>query len=335
MTDWRYTKGLHHLGGGSHAYLLPDGGWGWSNAGLVVDSDQSMLIDTLFDLNMTSEMLTTMADAVPTAKQIDILVNSHADGDHTFGNELVGGARIVASSGTAGEFFNLGPDRLHSIIMNADSLGEGAQFIRDHMGPGRFDFGNITLTAPTETYDRQTSLKVGDKDVLLTNVGPAHTRGDTLVQVVQDRVVYTGDILFLGVHPAIWDGNVDGWIRACDRILEMDVDVVVPGHGPITDKAGVRLFQSYLVMIRSEARKRFEAGMGVEEAAQDIVFSPPYADWVSPERVAGCVNYLFLQWGAKDATTDVLERFAMINRYAKAKAAKPSKTAAAVCDHPH
>tara|TARA_B100000676_G_scaffold310725_1_gene378167 strand:+ start:1123 stop:1587 length:465 start_codon:yes stop_codon:yes gene_type:complete len=96
MTKWKYTKGLHDLGNGSWAYLLPDGGWGWSNAGLIAESGETLLVDTLFDLPLTADMLDTMRDAVPAAKEIDTLVNTHANGDHTYGNQLVDGAEIVA-----------------------------------------------------------------------------------------------------------------------------------------------------------------------------------------------------------------------------------------------
>lgn len=330
-----FTKGLHDLGGGCSAYLLPYGSWGASNAGLVIDGDQTLLVDTLFDLKLTAEMLATMTDAKPAARRIGVLVNSHADGDHTFGNQLVEGARIIASAATAEEFFKLGPDKLHEIVTHTDTLGEGARFIAQHMGPERFDFSNITLTGPTETYEREMNLKVGDKDIALFNVGPAHTRGDTLVQVIQDRVVFTGDLLFLGVHPAIWDGSIAGWIAACDHILAMDVDVVVPGHGPLTDKAGVRLFRSYLVNVVDETRKRFDAGLSVEAAALDIVFAPEFRDWISPERVVGCVNFLYREWGSNEATDNVLERFAMLGRYAAAKAACANGFHAPGCGHDH
>ena len=99
MTKWQYTKGLHEIGNGLHAYLVPDGSWGWSNAGLVSDGGQTLLVDTLFDLPLTREMLAAMRDAVPAAKRIGALVNTHGNGDHTFGNQLVEGARIIAAEG--------------------------------------------------------------------------------------------------------------------------------------------------------------------------------------------------------------------------------------------
>ena len=94
MAKWQFTKGLHDIGNGCHAYLQPDGGWGWSNAGLITDGDRSLLVDTLFDLKLTREMLGAMRDAVPAAKSIGTLVNTHSNGDHTFGNQLLGGAEV-------------------------------------------------------------------------------------------------------------------------------------------------------------------------------------------------------------------------------------------------
>src|SRR5438045_2449987 len=101
MNRWPYTKGLHDLGNSVYAYLQPDGSWGWSNAGIITDGDASLLIDTLFDLQLTQEMLDTMRKSIPAAAHIDMLVNTHANGDHCFGNELVVNAQIIASRGTA------------------------------------------------------------------------------------------------------------------------------------------------------------------------------------------------------------------------------------------
>ncbi len=67
VSKWPFKKGLQDLGNGCYAYLQPDGSWGWSNAGLVVDSGQSLLVDTLFDLKLTREMLATMRRAEPAA----------------------------------------------------------------------------------------------------------------------------------------------------------------------------------------------------------------------------------------------------------------------------
>ena len=73
MAEYPYTKGLHDLGNGAWAYLQPDGSWGWSNAGLIVDGEETMLVDTLFDFKTTAAMLAEMRGAVPKAETIDTL----------------------------------------------------------------------------------------------------------------------------------------------------------------------------------------------------------------------------------------------------------------------
>lgn len=67
---WQYTKGLHDLGNHCYAWLQPDGGWGLSNAGLIVDGDQTLLVDTLFDLAHTREMLAAYRIVAPHPLQI-------------------------------------------------------------------------------------------------------------------------------------------------------------------------------------------------------------------------------------------------------------------------
>src|SRR5690348_16300199 len=98
MQKWPYTKGLHDLGSGCYAYLQPDGTWGYSNAGLIVDSGESLLVDTLMDLKLTHEMLNSMRASVKAAAEIGTLVNTHSNPDHTNGNQLVADAQIVAST---------------------------------------------------------------------------------------------------------------------------------------------------------------------------------------------------------------------------------------------
>ena len=83
-----FTLGLHELGDACFAYLQPDGGWGWSNAGLIVGDGQSLLVDTLFDLSLTARMLDSMVEHTATAP-VDSLVNTHANGDRCYGNSEV------------------------------------------------------------------------------------------------------------------------------------------------------------------------------------------------------------------------------------------------------
>src|SRR2546426_1247964 len=130
MSKWSYTRGLHDLGNSVYAYLQPDGSWGWSNAGIVTGGDTSLLIDTLFDLRLTQEMLDTMRKSIPAAAHIDMLVNTHANGDHCFGNELVADAQIIASTRTAEEMHTgVSPVHLATLLKQAPALGQLGAYV--------------------------------------------------------------------------------------------------------------------------------------------------------------------------------------------------------------
>lgn len=312
MPKWQYSRGLKDLGNGLWAYLLPDGSWGWSNAGLIVDGDQSILVDTLFDLKLTAEMLAEMRRSIPAASRIGTLVNTHHNGDHTFGNQLVEGAIIVASNATKADMNPEEPAHYQHIKAEAGRLGPGGAFISELFSP--FDFSGIHLRMPDKTFSGEYELKVGDKTVRLIEVGPAHTRGDTLVHVPKDRVVYTGDILFNGGTPIAWAGPVSNWVRACDRILGMDVDVVVPGHGPIADKTVVREMRGYLQFVIDEARKRYDKGMSARDAAFDIPLGQ-YASLGDAEQIVVTVWNLFQEFRGEHTEPDIFALFEMMSAY--------------------
>ena len=316
MAEYPYTKGLHDLGNGAWAYLQPDGSWGWSNAGLIVDGEETMLVDTLFDFKTTAAMLAEMRGAVPKAETIDTLVNTHSNGDHTFGNKLAGAGEIVSSRICAEEMAERPPENLASLMRNADKLGEGGHFLYEAMGPAKFNFEEIDeYVLPTRTFENELKMMVGDKEVQLFNVGPAHTGGDVLVYVPGDRTVFTGDILFNEGHPVIWEGPIANWVRACDMMLDWDLETVVPGHGAICGKDGIRKMKRYLLYLDVEARKRYDAGMEVEEAALDISMTN-FDGWFDAERIVINLHTLFGEYAGERPNFDRIKLFGMMARYA-------------------
>src|SRR6185436_19439239 len=112
-----YQRGLHELGDGLHAYLQPDGSWGWSNAGLISADGTSLLVDTLFDLDLTREMLDAMRP-VTERSPIDAAMNTHGNGDEL----LPDGAEIYATVGAAAEL-RAAPPQLVNALKHTDALG--------------------------------------------------------------------------------------------------------------------------------------------------------------------------------------------------------------------
>lgn len=294
-----YEAGLGDFGNGCFAWLQPDGGWGLSNAGLVTDGGEALLIDTLFDTQHTRAMLDGFARATPA--KIRTLVNTHQNGDHWFGNAMVEGAQIIATERAARDMQHEGPERLAMMMKAAPQLGLTGEYLVHCFG--RYDFEHASPKLPDTTFTGRYSKMVGAKRVDMIEVGPAHTGGDAIVHVPDDRAVFTGDILFINGHPIVWAGPIGNWIAACDMIASLDAQIIVPGHGPVTDRHGVARVRDYLVYIRDEAKKRHEAGMGALEAARSIALDD-FASWGDAERIAVNVATLYREFGDTDAPTD-------------------------------
>jgi glyoxylase-like metal-dependent hydrolase (beta-lactamase superfamily II) len=152
----------------------------------------------------------------------------------------------------------------------------------------------------------------------LTHLGSAHTRGDILVHVPADRILYTGDLLFVGGHPVIWEGPIGNWIKACDYILGLDVDVIVPGHGPISEKPAVRELKAYFEYIAAEARRHFDNGVPAEIAAEKI--SLDRFAWLDPERIIINVASLYREFSGSKEPLNRLALFAGMKKYRGAHA---------------
>ena len=299
-----YAHGLSDFGNGCFAWLQPDGGWGLSNSGLVTDGGEALLVDTMFDYAHTRAMLDGFARA--SDARIRTVFNTHHNGDHCYGNALVEGAEIVATEGAAEAMAHERPSMLAGMMKAAPTLGLTGDYLTHCFG--RFDFEGVRAKLPDKTFKGRATRHVGGKTVELIEVGPAHTGGDALAYVAADKTIFTGDILFIGGHPILWVGPVENWIEACKLIEELDVETIVPGHGPVTDKQGVARVRDYLTYIQKEAKARFDARLGAFEAARSIALDD-FAAWGDAERIAVNTATLYREFGAKDTPSDAATLF--------------------------
>jgi glyoxylase-like metal-dependent hydrolase (beta-lactamase superfamily II) len=307
-----YDQGLHDLGNGVFAYLQPNGSWGWSNAGLIVDGEEALLVDTLFDLHLTRRMLAEMRRADRRAEHIGVVVNTHANPDHTNGNSLLPEAEVIASARTAEEMKQENPAVLAGLMRQARSGFDPVSRYLVHCF-GAFDFEGVPPSVPDRSFTGRLSINVGARQLELIELGAAHTGGDIVIYSPADRVVYAGDLLFVGGHPVMWAGPIENWVAACDRLLGLDVDYVVPGHGPITDKRGIRAVRDYLALVQERATAAFRADASRQDAARALeaeLKEAGYAEWCDGERITATVAGIYRHLQGASAPLNVGALFA-------------------------
>ncbi|HEX8854682.1 MAG TPA: MBL fold metallo-hydrolase [Thermoleophilaceae bacterium] len=293
---------MTEVGPAVHAWLQPNGLLGESNAGLVIGEGASLLVDTLWDARLTRRMLAAMAPLIEKAP-IETLVNTHSDGDHWWGNQEVQGAEIIATESATAVMEAQSPTEmkrfraLTGALRLAGSLPlpyprrADAAVIAAYAGEALkpFDFDGVRLVQPTRRFSGELVLDVGGREVRLLEVGPAHTLGDLIVWVPDAHIAFAADILFIGITPIMWAGPLERWVAALERLLELDAERFVPGHGPVCGPDEVRRLVDYWRWLDQAARQRLAAGTSPSDTAREIVLGDEiaergFADWLAPER---------------------------------------------------
>lgn len=262
-----------------YACLQADRGLGTSNSGFI-NRGGGLVVDTFWDLPHTRQMINLYARVwkAPARR----VLNTHRNGDHCWGNQLFPGAEILGHRRCAEAFGKERPEGMQMLRNAVTSSDPTIAALARALG--EWDFSGITLMPPTTLVDDRLDLDLDGIPASLLYVGPAHTAGDVIAYLPQQRVVFTGDVLFRLCTPIGWEGTFARWIAALDRIAALQPEVIVPGHGPLCGVEGLREMRAYLVYVQAEARRCFEAGLTAIEAAKTIDWGP-YAGWTEPERI--------------------------------------------------
>jgi len=251
-----------------------------SNAGVVAGPDGLVAIDTLGP-PIHAKAFKAAAEAA-TSKKFVRVINTHHHRDHTNGNCFFAPLEIVSSAYTRQAVID-------------DGIPARPYDTRPEWQAGMTE---LRLAPPTTTVTAGVTYRYGTTVVEVIPAYPAHTFGDLMVHLPEQRILFAGDVAFYYVTPAGHNGHLTRWIDALDRIDRMDVDVIVPGHGPVGTKAELRQTRAYLELIVEETRKRYAMGMSPGRAAADLPLGR-FAGWTNPERNAWNTVRLYAEFDGR------------------------------------
>jgi glyoxylase-like metal-dependent hydrolase (beta-lactamase superfamily II) len=200
------------------------------NVGVLATERGAVVVDTM-TFRMQGARIRELAERLGRGPT-QAIINTHYHRDHTHGNPAFASGTTVWST-----------QRTRDYLLKFDAP---------------YWEGDAAGTLPNNTFDGVHELSVGGKTIRLEYLGRGHTGGDLVVLFVEDRVLHTGDLFFNGRYPNIdleAGGSVREWIDTLDRVMALDFDRVIPGHGPVTDREGIRAFQSFLRELWSVAER--------------------------------------------------------------------------------
>lgn len=264
---------LTELAPGVSAFIQPDGGWCLNNAGVVTDGTATLLVDTAATERRARLLARRIAESGAPAPRT--VVNTHHHGDHTYGNAVFAPeATLIGHAACRTELLATG-HQLHAVWPEVD-------------------YGETPLTPPTVTYTDSLTVHVGATEVRLIHPGVAHTVGDTLVWLPEQRIVFTGDLVFHGGTPFVFMGSLSGSLRALDVLRALDARTVVPGHGPVTGPEVYDEVERYLRYVDALARRGRAAGRTPLEVAREADLGP-FAALAESERLVANLHRAYAE----------------------------------------
>jgi len=209
------------------------------NTGVLRTDPGAVIVDTM---TFRTQGVRIREQAERLAGPTQAIINTHYHADHTHGNPAFApGVRVLSTERT----------RAYLTALDAD-----------------YWEGDAAETLPNETIARSQELRIGGKTLRLLHPGRGHTDGDLVAYFVEDRVVHMGDLYFNHYYPNIdleAGGSIPEWIDSIDRVLELDFDVVIPGHGRVSDREGLRGFQRFLQQLAAVGEEAARTGRTLDD----------------------------------------------------------------------
>ena len=285
---------LQSLARGVYAALATDGGAAISNSGILDLGGQTVVFDTFLtpqaalDLRRAAEELTGRAPQV--------VVNSHYHNDHIWGNQVfVPEAQIIASARTRQLITTAGKEQLEWYAANsagqlatfqsrfqntedAEQRSQLAMWVGYYAGLVEA-IPHLSVCLPGITFAGELEMHGSDRSARLIEFEGAHTGSDTALYLPQDGIVFMSDLLFVGCHPYLGDGDPWKLLQALKELSRLDAVTFVPGHGPVGSRRDLALLIEYVEGCLETAQTLVGEGEPSDERIGGLQVAEKYREW--------------------------------------------------------
>jgi cyclase len=283
---------IEKLTNGVYAAIHKNGGYAICNAGIINLGNETLVFDCFIspkaaiDLKKAAEELT--------GNDVKYVVNSHFHNDHIRGNQVFPGAEIIATQKTIELIEKTEPEELeYEKKVVDDRIKSTQKEIEGETDPRKLDehkmwlgyyqaikesFGKYKTTLPDKIIKDTLVIKGKDRSVILFSRGKGHTESDMVLLIPEDKILFTGDLLFIESHPWLGDGFLEEWIEYLEELKKLDVEQIVPGHGPVGKNQNLDEMISYIQTITNLVDNAITNNISKEDLRLTTI-PDEYKDW--------------------------------------------------------
>ncbi|CAG0980159.1 Metallo-beta-lactamase type 2 [Rhodocyclaceae bacterium] len=256
---------------------LSDNAWAYTaegdpNTGVVIGDDAVMVIDAQATPVMAQDVIRRIREV--TDKPIKYVVMSHYHAVRVLGASAYGADHVIASEDTRDLIVERGEADMQSEIGRFPRLFRAVESI-----PG--------LTWPTLTFKGEMTLWLGKLEVKILQLGRGHTKGDTVVWLPQQKILFSGDLVEYDATPYTGDAYLTDWPRTLDNIAALQPEQLVPGRGaalktPAQVQAGLAGTRDFVTSMFGAVKQGAQAGRDLREVYRDTyaALKPRFGHWV-------------------------------------------------------
>ncbi len=282
---------LKQLADGVYAAIALPGGRAFSNGGFVDLGDQTLVFDA-FESRAAAADLRSAAEQI-TGRAVSYLIISHCHADHWGGNPVFAPETPIITTHATREEMPAAIGWLVELKENPAELEQAIQETREQLGTEtderkreslRASIARMTgwlkalptmeLRYPEQTFSGELVFHGSRRRAELVEVAPGHTASDAYLLLPEDRIVFMGDLGFLQSQPFMVYCDPQAWVAELERMEQFDVDVFVPGHGPLGTKADLALQRQYITLLEELVAQSISDGLAVEEVLERTLPAP-------------------------------------------------------------
>jgi cyclase len=303
---------LSELSDGVYAAIQTADGWAVGNAGIIDLGGHTVVFDTFLAPQAATELC--KAAEVLTGRPVTTIINSHYHSEHFWGNQVFDAStNIIATTATHDHMATKGAQEViqqqESVAAQLANLEKRQQAAKKEKERQQLKMRlrdcqaimatlpTLTLRLPNITFDSRLVLHGTQRRAEVISYGPGHTQGDAFLYLPAEKILFAGDLVSVGYHPYLADGDPGEVNRILDIIGKLQPKFVVPGHGEIGDMQDVQATARYITLLAEmaliELTYKLENSAQLDEKIAQLPIPKQFAAWLHTDFFAANLRFLY------------------------------------------